>query len=167
MPDNRDMLHKIAERELPMVWRLCVMRLAGFERSSIEDVCQEVFLRWLDVLPEFESEEHERAWFVSVTLNLCTDVFRRASRHPLIPLDSCEYLTGASDVDTTLAEREIIREILALPEASRDVAYLYFVEGYNTSEIAEILGKKPNTVRRELARGRARLQKILKGDMEE
>ena len=49
---RREKYRAVAERELPTVWRICVMRLAGFERSSIEDVVQEVFVRWLDTLPE-------------------------------------------------------------------------------------------------------------------
>ncbi len=152
---------QVVDRELDTVWRLCVMRLSGFERSSVEDVTQEVFLRWLDSGVEFESETHERAWFIRTTLNICTDVFRDASRHARLPLEECEYLVGSSDADDSLAEREIIREMLALPESMRDVVYLYFVLGYDTNEIAKILKRLPNTVRRQLARGREQLRDIL------
>ena len=82
-----------------------------------------------------------------------------------MPLDECEYLTGSDAADASVSEREILREMLSLPESCRDVVYLYFAEGYNTSEIAKILGRKPNTVRRELARGREKLQEKLKGDL--
>ena len=164
-PDAREKYRVIAERELPTVWRICVLRLAGFERSSIEDVVQEVFVRWLDTQPVFASVEHEKAWFIKVACNLCADVYRDAARRASVPLDECEYLTGNSTADASVSEREILREMLSLPESCRDVVYLYFAEGYNTSEIAKILGRKPNTVRRELARGREKLQEKLKGDL--
>ncbi len=161
---HREQGKLIVERELPTVWRICVMRLAGFEASSIDDVVQEVFVRWLDTHPDFRSIEHERAWFIRVTINLCTDVYRDASKRAAIPLEECDYLTGCHSADMSIAEHEIIREMLTLPESCRDVVYLYFVEGYNTSEIAKILGRKPNTVRRELARGREKLKTKLKGE---
>lgn len=158
--------HAIAERELPTVWRICVMRLAGFERSSIEDVVQEVFVRWLGTMPDFASLEHERAWFIRVAVNCCTDVMRDAVRRASVPLEECDYLAGGETAEDALMERELLREILSLPEACRDVVYLYYAEGYNTTEIAKILGRKPNTVRRELARGREKLREKLKGESE-
>ena len=161
---RREQYRAVAERELPTVWRICVLRLAGFERSSIEDVVQEVFVRWLDTLPEFSSVEHEKAWFIKVACNLCADVYRDASRRASVPLEECEYLTGGDEAEATVAAREILREILTLPESCRDVVYLYYAEGYDTSEIAKILGRKPNTVRRELARGREKLKEKLKGE---
>lgn len=155
--------HMIADRELPVVWRICVTRLSGYDASSIEDVCQEVFVRWLKSGKEFSSPEHEKAWFIKTTLNLCADVFRHAKKAPL-PLDECEYLTGKSDADENIAASEIIRAIVSLPLSLRDAAYLYFVEGYDTNEIAKLLGKLPATVRKEISRAREKLRTVLKGD---
>ena len=107
----------IADRELPVVWRICVTRLSGYDASSIEDVCQEVFVRWLKSGKEFSSPEHEKAWFIKTTLNLCADVFRHAKKAPL-PLDECEYLTGKSDADENIAASEII-DIFASSAAPR------------------------------------------------
>ncbi|MBO5274892.1 MAG: RNA polymerase sigma factor [Clostridia bacterium] len=156
--------HETVERMLPTVWRLCVMRLAGAESSSIEDAVQEVFLRWLESGRHFDSAEHEKAWFIRVACNVCTDIYRDRSRRAAIPLEECEYLMGSNTAEDAASEHEIIREVLALPTAYRDVIYLYCVEGYDTNEIAGILGRKPNTVRRELARGRKKLQAKLKGE---
>ena len=43
-------------------------------KSDAEDVVQEVFLRLLKYQPGFESLEHEKAWMIRTTLNLCRDV---------------------------------------------------------------------------------------------
>ena len=155
--------NEVVERELKMVWQICVTRLCGYEVSSIEDVCQEVFMRWLDSGKEFDSPEHEKAWFIRTTLNCCTDVFRAAKKAPL-PLDECEYLIGSGSADERLAASEIIKEILSLPEAERDAAYLSFVEGYSADEIAKLLGKLPQTIRKRLSRAREKLRIVLKGD---
>ena len=62
--------HETVERILPTVWRLCVMRLAGAESSSIDDAVQEVFLRWLESGRHFDSTEHEKAWKIFRSLRL-------------------------------------------------------------------------------------------------
>ena len=54
--------------------------------------------------------------------------------------------------------------MLSLPKKYKDVIYLYFYEQYTAVEIAEILGKKPNTVYTLLARGKAILRDKLGGD---
>ncbi|UQT49307.1 sigma-70 region 4 domain-containing protein [Flavonifractor plautii] len=41
----------------------------------------------------------------------------------------------------------------ALPEKYRAVVHLCYYEGYSTEEIAALLGRKPATVRSQLARG--------------
>ena len=43
----------------------------------------------------------------------------------------------------------------------RDVLILYYLNGQNTREIAALLHRKPDTVKRQLARGRRMLQGAL------
>lgn len=55
--------------------------------SDGEDIVQEVFLRAYEKGPEFESEEHEKAWLIRVTVNLCNSRLRspwRKRRSPLL-----------------------------------------------------------------------------------
>ncbi|MBP3198484.1 MAG: RNA polymerase subunit sigma-24, partial [Butyrivibrio sp.] len=53
---------------------------------------------------------------------------------------------------------EMIEEIGKLPSNYRTAIYLYYYEGYNTEEIADIMGKRKTAVSKYLSRGR----KILK-----
>lgn len=50
---------------------------AGFSplknRHDTEDVFQNVYMKYLLYEGFFENDEHEKAWFVRVTLNACTD----------------------------------------------------------------------------------------------
>ena len=49
-----------------------------------------------------------------------------------------------------------------LPVQFREVIHLHYYEGYSTEEIANILKRKPATVRSDLRRGREKLKAILK-----
>lgn len=56
------------------------------------------------------------------------------------------------------------KHIDELPAIYRDVLLLFFVDGYETKEIAEFLGLHRETVKKRLQRGRAILQERLRTD---
>lgn len=57
------------ERHADTVRRLCLVHLRSY--ADTEDVFQTVFVRYARREEPFESPEHERAWFVRVTINAC------------------------------------------------------------------------------------------------
>ena len=141
-------------RHAETVYRLAYARLRS--KPDADDVFQEVFFRYLRSHPVFDSEEHAKAWLIRVTLNCCKNVWQSPWRKdtPLseaLPAPSCE-------------ESQLEEALRALPGKYRIVIHLYYYEGYATDEIAKILGIRPATVRSQLARGRARLEHLLKGD---
>ena len=64
-------IEKMVEKYSDMVYRLALIRTKTRENS--EDVYQEVFLRLFKKLPNFENENHEKAWLIKVTIN-CTRI---------------------------------------------------------------------------------------------
>jgi RNA polymerase sigma-70 factor (ECF subfamily) len=55
-------------------------------------------------------------------------------------------------------DRELMREVFRLPPIYRTVIYLYYVEGYKISGIADILKLSESTVKMRLKRGREKLK---------
>lgn len=95
-------------------------------KPDAEDVVQEVFLRAYEKTPEFESEEHEKAWLIRVTVNLCNSRLRspwRKHREPL--LDS--YPAAEPE------QLELLEHVLSLPPKYRAVIHLFYYEGYRRS----------------------------------
>ena len=77
--------NRAVERYADMVRRLCLVHLKN--EADTEDVFQTVFLKYVLYRGTFESEEHEKAWILRVTLNACRDVLRslfRARRAPSV-----------------------------------------------------------------------------------
>lgn len=143
---------QMIRRHADMVYRMAFAYVRN--KPDADDVFQEVFLRYLRKRPAFESDEHARRWFLKVTANCAKSLLGSAWRRHTVPLE-----------DELFAEPEEIclHEALAeLPPHYRDVLHLYYFEGYKTEEIAEILGRKPSTVRTQLTRARERLAAILK-----
>lgn len=124
-------------------------------RADAEDIVQDAFIKVLEKRPEFESPEHEIAWLIRVTVNLCRSRLRSKwwkKREPL--LDSYPARSES--------EQQLMETILSLPAKYRIVLYLFYYEGYSTREIAEITEQKKSTVRSLLTRARQKLGALLK-----
>ena len=137
--------------------RLPLVRLKN--REDTEDIFQTVFLKYLQHTKPFESAEHEKAWFIQVTLNACRDLLRFWARRPTVPL---EELTAQAVPESE--DRGVLEAVLSLPQKYRDTVYLHYYEGYSAPEIGALLGRNTNTVYTLLNRGRAMLREKLGGD---
>ncbi|MBD5456887.1 MAG: sigma-70 family RNA polymerase sigma factor [Lachnospiraceae bacterium] len=151
-------VNRVMEAYADMVRRICFIHLKN--RHDTEDVFQNVYMKYLLYEGAFESAEHEKAWFVRVTINACTDWLRSLSRRKWIPLDALEEESAVLDDSS----KEILEAVLKLPEKYRDAIYFFYYEGYTAGEIAKILGKKENTVYTWLSRAKGILREKLGGE---
>ena len=149
MPDTETAM----DRWGPTVYRMaCALT---HSRCDAEDIFQEVFLRYHRAAPAFQSEEHRKAWLLTVTANCAKSLLRSPWRRRTVPLE--DVYTCASP------EESAVEEALArLPAKYRAVIHLFYYEGYGTEEIARLLGRQPSTVRSQLTRARQRLAELLK-----
>lgn len=127
-------------------------------RCDADDIFQEVFLRCHRSAPPFATPEHEKAWLLHVTANCARSLLASPRRRRTVPLEDVYAYTdpAASAVDDALAQ---------LPGKYRTVIHLFYYEGYQTEEIARILGRSPSTVRAQLTRARRKLRELLKEEL--
>lgn len=149
------------ERYSDTVLRLCMVHLKN--PTDTEDVFQTVFLKYVLSSVVFESEEHEKAWFIRVTINACKDWLKSLFRRRTVSLD--ELLDQPAAV--AQEHREVLEAVLQLPAKYRNVVYLHYYEGYTAPEISDLLNIKVNTVYTLLNRARGELKKTLGGDGDE
>ena len=124
--------------------------------AEAEDITQEVFLTLMQKQPEFENEEHLKAWLIRVAINKCKNYLKSSwfrSNNP-IPVDIL-YLPQE--------ENELLKAVLDLDVKYRLPIHLYYYEGYSIKEIAQILGKPVATIGTCLARGRKLLKNMIGG----
>lgn len=140
----------VVERYADMVYRICYVRLHGCQAGSVDDAFQETFLRYMETMPHFQSEEHEKAWFCRCAVQRCTDILRVHTRHPTSPLSDTQPVTDTPET----TDNRVLEMLLALPELYRTPLYLSAVMGYTTGEIASLLHLLPGTVRVRLSRAR-------------
>jgi RNA polymerase sigma-70 factor (ECF subfamily) len=61
---------------------------------------------------------------------------------------------------------EVLKSTERLPDPYRTAIYLHYWHGSSLAEIADLLGARPNTGKTYLFRGRRRLEKALRGEVE-
>lgn len=126
------------------------------QTSDAEDICQEVFLKLLSHEFQFQSPSHEKAWIIRATINACKDRLRTSFWRNAVGLDSAIDLPAPEPPDS-----ELLELVMTLPKNQRISIYLYYYEGYSVKEIANMMGKRENTVSAYLSRGRLRLRRML------
>ncbi len=123
--------------------------------ADAEDAVQEAFVKLVTKAPEFENDEHQKAWLLRVTVNISKNMLKSAQRKNL-PLTEEIPCSEKSD--------DVLPYVLSLDEKYRVVIHLYYYENYSIKEIAEILSLPVATVGTRLSRARKTLGKLLKED---
>ncbi len=131
-----------------MLYRVASVYL-GFHQDA-EDVCHTVFVRLLTKKPRFADEEHEKAWLLRVTANVCKDILKsRERRNAELSPDIAAQSGG---------DAHILDEIIALPVLYREALTLHYYIGYTVAEIARMLRVSQSAVKMRLRRGRELLK---------
>ena len=153
-------LKRVMEMYADMVRRICFVHLKN--KHDTEDVFQNVFLKYLLYEDSFESKEHEKAWFIRVTINACKDLLKSFFRRHTVSLDN--IMEQPSELPTDY--RDVWEAVFSLPQKYRDVVYLHYFEEYSAPQISRILGKNVNTVYTLLNRSKQMLREKLGGGYE-
>ena len=126
--------------------------------SDAEEVLQDTLVQFLKTAPEFENENHEKAWLLRVAGNLSKN---RIEYNKIRETDELnDELVAEEREDLTF----VWEAVKSLPVKYREVIHLFYHEGYQTAQIAKILGRNESTVRSDLRRGREKLKEVLKGE---
>ena len=147
-----DWMEEIVKRNEDKLFRTAIAIMRG--KADAEDIVQDVFIKLFEKQPHFESPEHETAWLIRVTVNLCKSRLRSHLRKKSAPL--LDIYPAQTD-----EQQNIIETVLSLPSKYRIAVHLFYYEGYSTKEIAGITGQKESTVRERLTRARRMLKDFL------
>lgn len=71
-------IDKIVADYSDLVYQLAYAQMRN--KNDADDIYQEVFLRYIRKKPVLKNEEHEKAWFIRVTINCCRNLWSTAFR---------------------------------------------------------------------------------------
>ncbi|MEY8320744.1 RNA polymerase sigma factor [Lachnospiraceae bacterium 46-61] len=151
-------VNRVIEQYSDMIRRLCMIHLKNYHDT--QDIFQTVYLKYALSTVIFENEQHEKAWFIRVTINACKDLLKNFFRTHVISIDEVSKQLFELSSDNI----DVLNAVRSLPPKYKNVVYLHYYEGYTAPEIANILHKNVNTIYTYLTRSKKVLYEKLGGD---
>lgn len=139
-----------------MLYRLALTRLGN--DADAQDVVQDVFEKYITSHPDFKDDNHEKAWFLRITVNRCHDLLRREKIRTYIPLDNATHIAD----DTQEGLKDLLSLMEQLPPIYKDMVILHSLEGFTVEESAQILNISLSAAKMRLLRAKETLQALRK-----
>lgn len=128
--------------------------------QTAEELVQETFLRAMlheSVLHNLQDYQC-RSWLYRTMKNLYVDRFRH-NRKEVIPEEFPESIIRPQEME--VVEWEMLLD--SLPQEEGVIFHLRYMEGYNSSQIGQVLSLSPSTVRSKLSSARKHIKETLGG----
>ena len=135
-------------------------------REDAEEVAQDVFVKAYRSLADFKGTAKFSTWLYTVATTTCI-TFLRKKRLDVQSLDNEKVFATADNIDGGMSANQVEQKsrvnmvneaIKLLSHDDAQVITLFYKGEQTLEEIAQILGKEPNTVKVQLHRARARLK---------
>lgn len=120
------------------------------------DAIQETIVKAFSKIETLKNDKYAKTWLIRILINECYTLLRKSSK--LVPLEEAiEVTEGEADKDY----RDLYRAVNSLKKELRLPVILYYIEGFNVKEIAQILEISEGAVQKRLARARGKLKRDL------
>lgn len=144
-------MESIYDKYADLLYRLAYANMQS--KVDAEDVVHDVFIKFYEKSPKFHDEEHEKAWLVRVTINMCRDHIRKKKYRSYVPLDEIQEMEIEDD-----EKLEVMGHLSEIASNYRNVIILHYFEGYTVNEISKMLRISASAVKMRLSRGRELLK---------
>lgn len=151
MKDNELSLYKVAKSILK-------------NDEDVADAMQETILTALEKIKTLKEDKYFKTWLTRILINKCNDILRKNSK--VIHME--EYF-DAGYTEDFIKSISIQEGINTLSDAQKLVLHLYYVMGFSSREISELINENESTVKVRLYRSRNKLKDFFrdskKGDV--
>jgi RNA polymerase sigma factor (sigma-70 family) len=156
---DRSAFEGFYREHLARVIRAC--RLVLLDRAEAEDVAAEAFARLWSKWGSINDDHHAGGFVYTTAMRLCARRGRRARTAPVT-----DETAASDEVARSLDREEIARALRTLSVRQRQAVVLRDWAGFDTAEVARLLGMREPTVRVHLHRARVHLREALRMEEE-
>lgn len=150
---NPDAFDQLMQKQLQRMYRIAISMLNNEEDAA--DAIQETVLKCWQKMGQLKKEEYFQTWLTRILINQCKDILKARKR--FVPMEEIPEESYEDDYFTE--EWKSLLQVLDVKY--RLVMELYYVEGYSTKEIAEMLHITDANARSRLTRGRRQLEQYI------
>ena len=149
---------RLYEHYVQPVYRYLYSRIGSIHEA--EDLTSQTFIAAYEALPRYRERGHFEAWLFRIAQNKLMDSFRRSK--PEVDLDRADSPFHSGELLGGLIRDEELSRLKSLIQSlnvhEQDLIHLRYVAELPFSEIAEILGKREDAVKKSIYRLLARLR---------
>lgn len=134
-------------------------------RENAEDILQESFAEAFKNLSKFRYESTFGVWLKRIVINRCINYLKKKRVKLIFRDDLIDYEDKDEEIDYSEIHFQVERikeAIQKLPEGYRIILSLYLFEGYDHTEISEILDISESTSKTQYLRAKLRIRDLLK-----
>jgi RNA polymerase sigma-70 factor, ECF subfamily len=138
-------------------------RMVG-NAADAEDLLQDIFLTVYRKLESFRGASALSTWLYRLGMNVCLDRLRSKAARQDQATDTLDERLGNTPGANTLtgvSRIDLERAIQSLPEGSRAAFLLHDVEGFDHTEVGQILGVAEGTSKSQVHKARLRIREYL------
>jgi RNA polymerase sigma factor (sigma-70 family) len=166
---NIELLGKLYEQYMPLVFGLCLKYLKDEEKSK--DAVMQIFEDLIKKLRVHEVSNF-KSWLYTVARNHCLMEIRSSSKHDIISIDDDFMETGALmhlNVEDVSEEKFNVmgKCIESLPSGQKEVINLFYLEQKCYKEVSDITGFDLNKVKSYIQNGKRNLKICIEKNSEE
>ena len=141
------------------------------DREAAEDVCQEVFLKAWQALPNFKGESAFYSWLYRIAVNCSINALRKRNREIVLAFEELpQGINGVLQVSPSpceILEAEELKQIISeaasqLPSGQYRVFQLRYQEELSIKEIASLLNRSEGTIKAHLYHAHRKLRTLLR-----
>ena len=120
---DRELVERIVDEYSSLIIRIAMHHVHSM--GDAEDIAQTVFLRFLRNPVPLQSKEHEKAWIIRVTVNLCKDHCKSSwySKRAELLEENCPVTEEDNSPD-------VLGAVRALSPNYKNVIYIQYYEGW-------------------------------------
>lgn len=137
-------------------------------RDAADDISQDVFLKALQHLRQFEGRSSVKTWLFAITRNLSMNYLKSSfiKKVTLVEWVTPKHNERSAEMEAigNMEVSRIWQHVLSLPVKFREVLILEFHYQLPRREIAALLDISEGTVKSRVHRARARMEALLKGE---
>lgn len=164
---SEEALYKLVKRHEKAVFNMCFRVIRN--REEAEEAAQDVFLKAFKQLTKLQDHQKFAGWLMRIAYHRAIDHARLEKKVPL-ELDEQGWQGIEDSMSKTphqqLADhdrKEMIELVLAkLPPLENGLMTLFYLQGMNVKEVAELSGLTESNVKVKLFRTRVVVKKLLK-----
>ena len=156
---TREVFISLVEREQNAL-RGFLLALCCGNKSDADDLAQDTLVKAYLSSAGYQNKKYFHSWLFRIAYN--TFLNHRASCRTMETLDDARTFVSTNTADEGFGHQDLYLALSILPPKERSAITLYYLNGYDIKEIANITEASVDAVKKQLSRGRDKLKEVLK-----